>query len=154
MFLNRLEDHAGVILVILVVGIGTAIIAGNGIVAAVVSIGVALLAFSLIARKDKRTSQPSDLPQRDSGTEITFNFAWIVSKPPERSVLEGVLMEHGLKVDQDASSESTMVFRGGSQLRTRLLGGYFIAPSHLPLRAEVNLLAGEPGAAKVELRIR
>lgn len=62
-------------------------------------------------------------------------------------------MGQGLKIDKDASSESKLVLRGGSQLRTRLFGGYFVAPSYLPVRAEVKLPFCEAETSEVELRV-
>lgn len=153
MILDRLNEHLGAVLVIFVAGIGTAILAGSGAVAVIVSVGVALLALVMIRRRQNNASLLSNSPQRHPGAPFSFNFAWSISKPPDRAALEAALLERGLRIDQNASSESTVVFRGGSQLRTRLLGGYFVSPRNLPVRAELILLANGARAGEVKLRV-
>lgn len=49
-----------------------------------------------------------------------------------------MLSARGLTRDRSASSGSDLRFRRGSQIRTRLLGGYFVNPRFLPLRVEIK----------------
>jgi hypothetical protein len=57
----------------------------------------------------------------------------------------------GLKLEGEPS-ESAAVLRGGNQLKTRLLGGWFINPEALPKRVQI-LVASEPDGQRVHVRI-
>ncbi|HET7416062.1 MAG TPA: hypothetical protein VFJ61_00330 [Solirubrobacterales bacterium] len=152
MGLNHLKNYWGLVLVVLLAGLGSAILAGNGIVAVIASLGLVLLAVVIIGKRQSQSSNLEPRAQRAAGRPFSFHSDWSVEGPPDRVQLEAALEREGLTIEKSTSTETTLVLRGGSQLRTRLLGGYFVSPKSLPIRAEVHLPVND-GAGKVELRV-
>lgn len=148
-----LKDYAGAVFVVAVVVIGTAVAVGSGLLSAAVLIGIAFFAL-LLMRGRRGAKGSSDVPGQPTGTSFSFYRVLSVRTAPDRSALEAALVDHGLKVDRGASSGSIVAVSGGSQLRTRLLGGYFVTPSSLPIRAEVTLPTHDGPALEVKVRVQ
>lgn len=70
-----------------------------------------------------------------------------VAAAPEavRTALAAALRAQGHEVTD--APDGTLAFRGGSQLVTRLLGGWFIPPKYLPRRGSVAVRPDVAGAA-------
>jgi hypothetical protein len=83
-------------------------------------------------------------------TEFSFEKSWTTSDPDAVSRVAGALAGRlRLKLEESAG-DTEAVLRGGSQLRTRLLGGWFIAPEHLPKRVQVS---AAPGSSSLDVRV-
>lgn len=65
-----------------------------------------------------------------------------------------LLAEMGLRVGKAADSGGKLVFQGGSQVRTRLFGGYFVAPRKLPIQATLRTTNAESTQVRLELEIQ
>jgi hypothetical protein len=78
-------------------------------------------------------------------SRVTVSDRWVVDGP-ERAVRKEILAlldEHGMvPVETD---DGTIEATQGSQLRTRLLGGWFVDARHLPKRVRISLRETEEG---------
>jgi hypothetical protein len=90
---------------------------------------------------------------RTRGGVFAFDFEWPCERP-DLSDLAAALRELGLSVEPEAASEDRRVLRGGSQLRTRFHGGYFVDPRHLPVRAELVFVEAGGNGPKLQLHLR
>lgn len=88
---------------------------------------------------------------RTRGGVFAFDFKWQLARRADLSDLAAALKDRCLSVDSGTDSERRVVLHGGSQLRTRFYGGYFVDPRHLPIRAE--LVTDSPGHGGDELRL-
>jgi hypothetical protein len=92
--------------------------------------------------------------ERSDDGRFTASRGW---KCPKSLDLDRLVASVGdqarLRSQSDGHRDGTHVvtLKGGSQLRTRLLGGYFINPIYLPVRAELDL--GQAGKRDT-LRLR
>jgi hypothetical protein len=81
------------------------------------------------------------------------NHAWIArsDRADLEHALRGFFARHSMKVVRDDGAETEVT--QGSQLRTRLLGGWFVDGKHFPKRAVVRLTPSPEGthvAAHIE----
>jgi hypothetical protein len=91
---------------------------------------------------------------RTRGGVFAFDFEWRLGRQADLDALAATLKERRLVVDPQASSENRMVLCGGSQVRTRFHGGYFVDPRHLPVRAELVTDSDGDGRGKLRLHVR
>lgn len=77
---------------------------------------------------------------------VHLNDSWITNTPIDlaNEVLRRFLAQQQMTVGQ-AQAGSEIEARQGSQLITRLLGGWFVNPKQLPKRAEIRLNPTEQG---------
>lgn len=139
-----LKDHLGVALLLVVVPIGVLVSRGN----ILMSVGVGMLAALLAVAAVRFLNRGSG---STTGGALPSTFVWEVPLPASNNEerLVAQLAAIGLKVDDRDSSENALF--SGSQMRTRLLGGYFIAPRNLPIKVSWDRHDGQdPGVAKIE----
>jgi hypothetical protein len=157
MFLKPLKDRLSFTLIVVGVGLVTALIMGNGLLAAIVAIAAVLSIGVVSARRaGGRSLDATDRPRRLRGEPFSFRSTWMINHKPNLEQVVQALTYQGLTSSSrsDLQGERVVVV-GGSQLRTRLLGGYFVAPKHLPVRAELVIIdAGNRGQHKLELQVR
>lgn len=139
-----LKTRLSFIAVVVVAGLATALVTGNGLVAAVTGIVVALaVSVAAAARSSKPLGDAQTQVKRASGDPIAFKYAWELEQSPDLGQVSQALAHHGLSLSPDTSSGSKMIFRGGSQLWTRLRGGYFVDPKRLPVVVELTVTSEE-----------
>jgi hypothetical protein len=146
MFFELLKDRLSFTLVVVISGLATAFITGNGVVAAVVGIGAGLLVnVVLAARSSRDLPDLGDQPPRSRGRPFSFQFTWDINQKPDLTHLAKMLAHRGLNPNSDLASAEGLVLEGGSQLRARLLGGYFVDPKYLPIHVELKIATGNDG---------
>lgn len=91
-----------------------------------------------------------DADERDDGWDCTMARAQLrdswtttISIDAARQKLAVFFTNHRMSVVQ--GTETTVELKQGSQLTTRLLGGWFVDPSNFPKRAEIRLSSSEHG---------
>jgi len=149
---GRLVERLGFTLVVAVAALATAVAVGNGIVAAIVGIGAGLVVSAFWRSGDGESQSPGPRQQRAPGSPFVFRFSWAVAERPDLKSVEGRMIRYGLKPDSRAVSGDGIALKGGSQLRTRLLGGYFVDPKHLPARAELTY--DDRDESRLDLQVR
>jgi hypothetical protein len=156
MFLSLLKDRLSFTLAVVVAGLVTALITGNGIAAAIVGISAGLLVNAFLAARSDRTSPDlGDQPRRRRGHPFFFQFTWNADSKADLAQAVQALASQGLTPSSGSASETNIILKGGSQLRTRLRGGYFVDPRHLPIRAELRAMnRGNGDCYRLELQIR
>ena len=154
MFWKPLKERFGFVLVIAIAGFGTAVIAGNDVIAAAVAIFAGLAFLAVTGRQTKRDSDPVGDPTRRKGAPFTYLSAWELSSMPDLEPAVRSLAELGLKVDRVSTPHEELVLNGGSQLRTRLFGGYFIAPRKLPIQARLLTVDTDGTQPEVQLEVQ
>jgi hypothetical protein len=156
MFFKPLKERLGYTLVIAIAGLGTAVVTCNERVAAAIAIIALLVVFGIAVRRSGSGSVPqTEQSRRRRGDPLTYAFAWELDDGPvlERAIES--LKDHGLEVDGGGSPTADAILKGGSQLRTRLFGGYFVDARQLPV--EARLSSSEPehdGRARVDLLVQ
>lgn len=138
MQLSWLKEHLGVTITIVGAGIGTAIWRGSGLLPILIGMVATLAVLSIFGSRKASSEQSEKESKAIASGPLSFSYSWQLSGPPDLSELEEELRARGLELDQSSSSDSKRLFRRGSQLRTRLLGGYFVNPRFLPLQVEVE----------------
>lgn len=146
-----MKDRLGFLLVIAMAAIGTALVSGNYLVAvgSVMLVGLGIVA---LWRSPSEQELVSDSPteRRSPGEEFRWSFRAANSRPRSEQIqaLQGL----GLRLDADDGHYALL--EGGSQLRTRLLGGYFVNPSHLPIAVAVSESDHPDGPLLIQVRDR
>ncbi len=135
MILNRLKERLGFTLVVVAAGVGAAWFKGASPVAAAVgvSVGLALVTFW---RNSPGPKNSSDVRISDRRPGEPFRWGFHAAGDRSRSDAVDSLRSFGLRLDLDEGHNVRL--ESGSQLRTRLLGGYFVDPKHLPLTVHVE----------------
>jgi hypothetical protein len=84
---------------------------------------------------------------------FSFTKSWTTTEAGVITRLADVLSTRLDLEHEGTPGETETILRGGSQLRTRLLGGWFISPAHLPKRVQL-LATSEPGGTRrVHVRV-
>jgi hypothetical protein len=149
--LNPLLRHLGVTFVIVAAGLGAALIVGNEVIAAVFAVMVSLGIFAAIARGTK--TEEMRRSQKEKKYPFAYAFSWKLHAGPDLDQVAQSLERCGLTVEEP-SSVAGLSLKGGSQLRTRLFGGYFVAPRYLPIKAQLKVRTDEAMGSKLELVVR
>jgi hypothetical protein len=106
--------------------------------------------LSLVALVNRRESRNGDsatrVPIRDRGEP----FSWTYTTASRRLI--DALGELGLHLVEDNGRVKR--FEGGSQAKTRLLGGYFVKPRDLPVTVLVAPVPGLDAYQSIEVRDR
>lgn len=129
-FIERLRERSGAVLVVAIAGTATALISGVGPLAAASGIGVGLLVIGLMAWPGAPDVATTTGDTRKAGEP----FGWSVTLPPGISLTAASerLQSFGFSVDLQGPSQ--VCLSAGSQLWTRLFGGYFVNPASLPIK--------------------
>jgi hypothetical protein len=136
---ERIKEHLDLVLMIAVVALGTAVVAGNSVLAAIITIAVGLLIVSLVGSRVRTADRRSKSPMRLDHGPFTFSYAWELEREPELGQIKDVLDSQGLNPRNIEGAGASLVFQTGSHLWTRLFGGYFVPLRLLPLRIELFL---------------
>lgn len=131
------------------------LVAANSLIAAIILIVAAvLLTAAVVGRKD-RSSETSSRIRPTIGQPMAETYMWEVDRFPNLDSIVQALNERGFGLRPRQKSHDSIVLSGGSQIRTRLLGGYFVDPKWLPSVVELKTAKGSVGAGcRVELDIR
>lgn len=148
--LKSVRYHLGFTLVIAGAGLATAVVTGNSVVVVAIAIMSALVFGTLV--KDPRRSQGG---KRRPGGPFSVTHRWRVKGRPNLDDIWHALSREELALTCETKVAGRVVLRGGSHLWMRLIGGYFIDPKRLPVRAELTRsdVSGVDGCA-VELAVR
>jgi hypothetical protein len=111
-----------------------------------------LVGFAALIVKMQRPGASTG--QRDEKNRFTASRQWECRKSVDLDqVAHSVANRARLRFQGGGARNGTRVvtMKGGSQLRTRLLGGYFINPTYLPVCAELDL---DQSGKRGRLRLR
>jgi len=141
------------VLIVVVASTATALIKGHSAAAGGVGllIGLALVAlWGSPGGSASGADASSRNEERSPGQPFCreFGVAWANS----RSDVVDAVRSIGLRLVLDGGH--TARFEGGSQVRTRLLGGYFVNPIHLPITVTVTETDASDDALIIEIRDR
>jgi hypothetical protein len=154
MILRSVKRRLGFVLVIAAAALGTAVVTGNAIVVAIAAVAAALVLGALPAGSRGR-SPDDDRQKRAPGEPFTASYRWKGDRVPDLKDLSQALNREGLRLSEDSHVPAKVVLSGGSQLCTRLFGGYFVNPSRLPIRVELKAAgAAGNGSSILELGVR
>jgi hypothetical protein len=147
----RLKDHSGFVLVVVVASTATALIKGHSVVAGGMGL---LISLALVAlwRVPEGGRSPG-IPAQDRAPGEPFHWGFRVARDSSREDVLHSLQDLGLRLDLEDGRNARL--EGGSQLRTRTFGGYFVNPSHLPITVSVRKSdeLGAPVLIEVEDRL-
>jgi hypothetical protein len=133
----------------------TTLVMGNSLVAAVMAIGIVIALSALIPSRRKRASDADYPSTRAPGSPYLISHAWNVDRRANLAEMAGALNGKGFGLTQECESSDEVVLKGGSQLWTRLFGGYFVNPKRLPIEVELRTASGaDSGKWTVQLGIR
>lgn len=132
--LKPVKYRVGFAVVIAVAVLVTALITRSSIAAAIVALGV-VIAMGLILDRRRREPTNVGLPP---GSPYSVSYRWRTHQKPNLADLSQVLIRNGLVRNIESQTSNEVVLRGGSQLRTRLLGGYFVDHRRLPVRVSLG----------------
>jgi hypothetical protein len=122
-----------------------AAISPGGLVGAVIAglLGCAAVAFVA----NRRASEPTldgETPRSAGG-----RFEWTWTRSRGYAPLEDIAqrLQRDASMRQERHNPSHVVLKGGSQLWTRMFGGYFVDPRRLPVEVDLRGVANSNGAA-------
>lgn len=135
------------------VALAVAVVFGRSIFATCISIIGILLVFAAIDRWKAPTTTSTDRPMRLNAEPFRFDFAWQLEDKPVLAAIQAILEPLGFRKEIDTSSGACLSMIGGSQLWTRLFGGYFVRLDQLPLRAKLGVEKRADYAWQLELEV-
>jgi hypothetical protein len=142
-----------IIVAVTVVALMLAILSGRSIVATCISI-ISVLAVFMAIEKWKTPSTPADARHAQFDTEpFRFTSTWRLEDKPNLTAIQDALISLGLRTESSGSRSGSLVMVGGSQLWTRLFGGYFVSLDKLPLRVELSTSHHGDAAWQLELTV-
>ena len=154
MILKSLKRRLSLILVVGGSALGAGAVTGSSFVASVAAIAAIVGVIVFWDRKKPRretTGQTRSKP----GAPYSASYRWEVARSPDLTVLLEALNQQGMELSVESQSPARIKAKGGSQLRTRLLGGYFVDPRQLPVVVELEAARGQgDGGGRVELEVR
>lgn len=134
MFVRR----AGFLVVFLIAGLA-ADLAGAGKLGAIAAGAAAGVAWAVGVEPRLVGSSR----RRKAVARFTQLDRWAVAAPPDLDGLVAALRREGLVQTVEEQSPRRVLLSGGSELRTRLLGGYFVDPEVLPIEVEITVEMGD-----------
>lgn len=136
--IQPVKRRLGFAVVIAVAALIAALVTGNSIVAAIVAIGVVVFLGLILESRRGKSSDGGLSPGRSAGRPYSVSYRWKTRQKPDLTDLRQVLSREGLVRNVESQKPNEVVLRGGSQLWTRLLGGYFVNPKRLPTRISLE----------------
>lgn len=120
----------------------TTLVMGNSLVAAIGAIAIVLALSALIPSRGTQASDADYPSKRTAGRPFSISHAWTVDRKADLAGLVRALNDKGFALRQESQSSNQIVLRSGSQLWTRLFGGYFVNPRRLPIEVELRTANG------------
>jgi hypothetical protein len=153
--LQSIKDRLGFTFVIVIAGLATALVTESSLIATLVGIGVALVvAAAAVGRRDHQPDVDGQ-SERAPGESYTSLYRWSVDGKPDLVDTFTALDRIGFALRLESQSSDRVVLRGGSQLWTRLFGGYFVDPKRLPIQVELKAIdAVHGGKYTIELKVQ
>jgi hypothetical protein len=152
---KSVRRRLGWTIVIAGAALAATLIMGNSAVAAVIAIAVVIVLSALIPSRGERAADADYPSKRAPGTPYTISYVWKVDRKADLVEIARTLNDNGLALTQERESSDEVVLRGGSQLWTRLFGGYFVNPKRLPIEVELRTANGaDNGKWAVQLAVR
>lgn len=152
--LRPVKYRLGFIIVFAAAALIAALITGSSIVAAVVAVGAVGVLGLIWNRRSRRPKYEDISSDRRAGAPYSVSYRWRTHQKPDLADLCQVLIRHGLIGTVESQASNEVVLRGGSQLWTRLLGGYFVNPRRLPIRVALETEDAGHEEFIVELGVR
>lgn len=153
--LKSVRRRLGWTIVIAGAALAATLVMGNSWVAAVVAAGIVIVLSALIPDRGERASDADYPRNRAPGHPYSISHAWKVDRKADLTEIARALNDKGLGLKQESESSDEVVLRGGSQLWTRLFGGYFVDSRHLPIEVELRTANGANGGKwTVQLGVR
>lgn len=155
MIRRSIRRHRSLVLLAAGVFVVVTIAAVNSLLAAIVLIvGAVLMIATVVGRKD-HSSETSARIRPIIGHQMTKTYTWRVDQDPDLGSIVQGLNERGFGLRPRRKSDDSIVLSGGSQIRTRLLGGYFVDPKWLPVVVELKAETDSSGGgSRIELAVR
>lgn len=136
--LQRVRSRLGFSLVIVGAGIAVGAVSRSSAVSVIAVVGIGTLIVGLIPSRGRRGQPQLPSGRRRRGQPFSWTFTL-----PTMTLEAAVDCLARVKLSLNERSDSHARLSGGSQLRLRLLGGYFIDPVHLPIVATVKITEPE-----------
>jgi hypothetical protein len=152
---KRVKRRLGWNVVIVGAALVTTFVMGNSFAAAVVAIGIVVVLSALVLRRRERPAGVDPPRERAPGAPYSVSHVWNVDRRADLTEIARDLNGEGLGLRQRSESADRVVLSGGSQLWTRLFGGYFVDPKRLPIEVELRAANGAAsGNWTVQLGVR
>jgi hypothetical protein len=145
--LRNLKERFAFTLVVAISGVLTGLFTGSSVIVITVAVIAGLLFVAFV-----RTPESDEPAMPGSTRKRGAPFAWKLTVDSEIRLSTAIdrLEAIGLRLDARGASDAQL--SAGSQLKTRLLGGYFVDPVHLPV--VVTLKALRQGTGPIEASVR
>lgn len=153
MLLKTIKRRLGLVYVVAGAALGTSLVNGHLLVAAVAAVVVVLALVAAMADQRGRSPRAKSQGKTAFGKPYSAVFSWKVERAPSVADTLQALSNESLTLVSQSQSPGKIVLRRGSQLWMRLLGGYFIRPKRLPIEVELRTATSTPGCL-VELEVQ
>jgi hypothetical protein len=155
MILKSVKHRFGFAVVIAATAVLTAVVTGGSMIAAAIMVAVVVGVLGMaFAGRDRQSPEPEALADRESGGPWFFSYTWTVEEPVDLMAIYHQLRERGSATDLECRSQERIVAIGGSQLRSRLFGGYFVDPRRLPVRITIEATPNADGSSTLAVQVR
>jgi hypothetical protein len=86
--------------------------------------------------------------------QVYLTSSWVTDAPIEtvKEKLKGFIFHYGMRVASIKPDE--IILEQGSQIATRMIGGWLVDPKDLPKRARIQLAPAENGGTKIDAAIK
>jgi hypothetical protein len=139
----------GVLLAVaLMIGIPAGLLAAPRALTIGAAVVVALALLSRVSPPGAKGEPRIPSEERSPGLPL----AWNLKAPSGIGLDEGIERVESIGLRLESAAGAGAQLAGGSQLRSRLLGGYFVDPARLPIT--VTILPGPHGTLTVQVRDR
>jgi hypothetical protein len=153
MIVRAIRRRLGAALVLAVSALATGLATGNSLAAAIVAVVAVFIFGGVMASREK--PQRTRTTKRKLGKPYSTSYRWKVSREPNLKQILKALNQEGQSLSVDRESTHELALLGGSQLWTRLFGGYFVDPRRLPVHVELATRPiSDSGRSVVELGVR
>lgn len=153
LILKAITRRLGLVVVVAGAAIGTSLIKGHLLVAAVAAAVAVLAVGGAIADQRGRSPRAKAQGRTGFGRPYSSVMAWRVGRAPSADDTLKVLSNDSVALAVQRQSPGKIVFRRGNQLWLRLFGGYFIRPMRLPVEVELRTVRHKSGCT-IELEVR
>jgi hypothetical protein len=132
--------------------LAAAVFTGGSLIVALIALGVVIVVSAFIP---ERGSEASSRPKtRTPGQPYSISQAWKIDRRADVADLAQALEGQGLGLSQKRNFTDEVTMWGGSQLRTRLFGGYFVDRTRLPVEVQLSVSSVDSRKWTVQLGVR